>query len=249
MGLIGSIALARHDQTGMARAAGRVSSDDWAESGPEHPDCPFCADHLSKSTAIHDEVLFRDRLISVLPDLSPLCPGHMLAAARQHVLSMAELGPVALERIAAVLTRLSVTLAPEFGDYFVFEHGTPPREGTGGACIEHAHVHLLPLEATMFDRMVSALDWEPIPEYKDLAGFQHAGYAYLGIKGSHYVYANPDIGSQWIRRQVGATLNREDWDWALSDSGHDLRRTLDSGRRALGRSRRSILRVSGLPRA
>jgi diadenosine tetraphosphate (Ap4A) HIT family hydrolase len=250
MGLVGSIALARRDPTSPAKAAGRIWCSGWTESGGEHADCPFCAGQLDKSTAMHDEVLFRDALLSVVPDRGALCPGHLLAASRLHVLSMAELGSSALERIGATLTRLCAALTPEFGDYFVFEHGTPPDAGTRGACIDHAHVHLLPLEARMHDQMVSALNWKPITGYEQLARFRQTGYAYLGIKGSHFVYPDPDIGSQWIRRQVGAALNRDDWDWALSHSHHDLQKTLESGRRALRRSRRRpIRRLSGLPHA
>jgi diadenosine tetraphosphate (Ap4A) HIT family hydrolase len=248
MGLVGSIALARRDLTSPAKTAKRISCTGGAGSSAEHPDCPFCAGHLDTSTAIYDEVLFRDALVSVVPDLSPLCPGHLLAASRRHVLSMAELGPSALERIGSTLTTLCAALAPEFGDYFFFEHGTPPGESTRGACIDHAHVHMLPLEATMFDRLVLALDWQPIKDYAELARFQQAGYAYVGIKGSHFVYPNPDIGSQWIRRQVGAALDRDDWDWGLSHSSHDLQKTLESGRRALRCSRRSIRRPFSLHR-
>jgi diadenosine tetraphosphate (Ap4A) HIT family hydrolase len=194
-------------------------------------------------------VLFRDKLISVLPDVSPLCPGHLLAASRRHALSMAELGSSALERIAATLTGLCVKLAPHFGDYLIFEHGTPPGDSSRGACIEHAHVHMLPMEARMFDQLTSALNWEPISDYMDLARFQDVGYAYLGIKGSHFVYLKPEIGSQWIRRQVCAVLGRDDWDWVLTESDLDLHVTLEGGRRALDNDRRSLSRLSRLLRA
>lgn len=245
MSLIGSSALGRRDRTTSAQRAVRTLSAGWETTSPGRPDCPFCESHLDRSTAAHDELLFRDRLISVLPDLSPLCSGHLLAASRRHVLSMAELGPSALEHIAPTLTGLCAKLTPEFGshgDYFIFEHGTPPGDGSRGACIEHAHVHMLPMDALMFDQLTSALDWEPISELKDLARFRHVGYAYLGIKGSHYVYTNPGIGSQWIRRQVCAAVGRDDWDWALTESNLDLRTTLEGGRRVLDRRRRSLPR-------
>jgi len=162
---------------------------------------------------------------------------------------MAELGPPALGRIAVTLAGLSAKLAPEFGDhgdYLIFEHGTPPGGGSRGACIEHAHLHMLPTETLMFDQLTSALDWQPISEFKNLASFRRAGYAYLGIKGSHYVYPKPDIGSQWIRRQVCAALGRDDWDWALTESGLDLRTTLEGARRAFSGGRPSLAHLSRL---
>jgi hypothetical protein len=162
---------------------------------------------------------------------------------------MAELGPPALEHIAGTLSGLCTELAPEFGDYLIFEHGTSPGDGTRGTCIEHAHVHMLPLEAKMFDQLTSALRWEPISDYKSLARLRHVGYAYLGIKGSHFVYHNPDIGSQWIRRQVCAALGRDDWDWVLTESDLELRSTLEGGRRALDGRRQTLSRLSRLLRA
>jgi diadenosine tetraphosphate (Ap4A) HIT family hydrolase len=248
----GSTALARHDRARPAERSERALSAGWRASSPERPACPFCPEYLDQSTAAHDEIFFQDRIIRVLPDRSPLCPGHMLAAARRHVLSMAELGPSALEHIGATLTELCAKLGPEFrdcGDYFFFEHGTPPVADSGGTCIDHAHVHMLPMDARMFHRLIAARNWQEISEFRDLQDFQHVGYAYLGIKGSHYVYPKPDIGSQWIRRQVCAALDRDDWDWALTDSDLDLRATVEGGRHALARRRRSLPRLSRLLRA
>src|SRR5580704_5819432 len=217
------------DATRHARAKPLVSG-----TGPE--DCPFCVGHLGRSAELYDEVLFRDKLVNVVPDLSPLCPGHLLVAARQHVLSMAELGPTRLGKLALRLSDLGTKLSPEFvdqGNYFLFEHGTPQDRGGSGACIDHAHLHMLPMEDQMSDQLTSALSWQSIPRLKDLARFQGVGYAYLGIKGSHYVYPSSNIGSQWLRRQVCEALNRDDWDWALTKSDVELHETLERGRRAL----------------
>jgi diadenosine tetraphosphate (Ap4A) HIT family hydrolase len=236
----GSPARARCDQTSPAPQVVRTMSPSWQTSRRGQPNCPFCADNLDRSAAACDEILFRDRLISVVPDLGPLCPGHLLAASRRHVLSMGELGSSALERISATLTDLCTKLAPEFGDhggYLLFEHGTPPVDGSRGACIAHAHLHMLPMETLMFEQLTSVLNWQPISEFRDLARFARVGYAYLGIKGSHFIYPNPGIASQWIRVQVCAALGRSDWDWALTDSSLDLRATLEGARRALNRRR------------
>jgi diadenosine tetraphosphate (Ap4A) HIT family hydrolase len=219
-----------------AQRSRRASSAAEQTSRPERRDCPFCRERLDRSKAAHDEKLFSNGLVHVLPDLSPLCPGHLLTVARRHVLSMAGLGSVALADVASTVSMLCTDLSPEFGDYFLFEHGTPPDGSSHGACLDHAHIHMLPMESSMFDRLIEALPWESISRFEDLHRYEQDGYAYLGIKGSHYVYPNPDTGSQWIRRQVCAFLRRDDWDWALTQSNSELSRTLEVGRRLLSAS-------------
>jgi diadenosine tetraphosphate (Ap4A) HIT family hydrolase len=241
MSLIGSIALAcRHHWINPTRRRHRASTATRRATTAEQHDCPFCPECLDHSTDAHDERLFSDRLIDVLPDLSPLCPGHLLAVSRRHVLSMAELGSPALADLAKTLSRLRADLSPEFGDYFLFEHGTPPGGGSHGACIDHAHIHMLPMESRMFDRLTEALPWESISCFEELARYKQVGYAYLGIKGSCYVCPNPDTGSQWLRRQVCAALGRDDWDWALAQSHVELRLTIEGSRRMLSESHRSF---------
>ena len=110
----------------------------WHGSRTGRRDCPLCEGRIDQSAAAYDEILRRDKLINVLPDLAPLCPGHLLASSREHVLSMAQLGQGALERIEATLTELCGKLAPEFGDYFLFEHGTPPPDASAATSRERS---------------------------------------------------------------------------------------------------------------
>lgn len=244
MSLIGSSALSRRDQITPGDRPVRTPARGRLAPNAQSGDCPFCGAHLDRSKALYDQKLFCDRLINVVPDLGPLCPGHLLAASRRHVLSMAELGEAKLGDLARTLTRLTGALSPHFGDYFWFEHGTPPGTGGHGACIDHAHIHMLPMEAQMYDRLMHALPWQPISRFEDLARFQHVGYAYLGIKGSHYVFPAPEIGSQWIRREVGAVLGRDDWDWALTHGHPNLLATVAGTRQALPRRRYGPARFS-----
>ena len=187
--------------------------------------CPFCETRLSCSTAAHDRVLLQDRLIQVLPDLAPLSPGHLLVASRRHVLSMAQLGAQSLAEIEITLKSLCTELRYAFGEYFLFEHGTSP--DASGPCIDHAHIHMLPLATTMSDRLTSALPWRTLLRYESLSLYDDCGYVYLNICNRNYVSSGAFIGSQWIRQQVAIALRRDDWDWCLTRSAGELKKTLE----------------------
>jgi diadenosine tetraphosphate (Ap4A) HIT family hydrolase len=244
MSLTGSTVPCRRDRIGSNARLQRTSSVGRGVLSRERSDCPFCEKQLDRSRALYDEKLFGDGLINVVPSLGPLCPGHLLAASRRHFRSMAELNETTLAGMMRILSELTAKLRPQFGNYFYFEHGTPLGTGGHGACIDHAHVHMLPMELEMFDQLMDALPWESISCIEDLARFRPVSYAYLGIKGGHYVCPRPDIGSQWIRREVCAILSRDDWDWALTDGQSDLNATLAGTRQALGSRHRNFLPLS-----
>jgi diadenosine tetraphosphate (Ap4A) HIT family hydrolase len=244
MSVTGSTAPCRRDRIGSTGRPQRTSPVDGRVLSREYNDCPFCEEQLDRSKAPYDKKLFGDSLINVVPCLGPLCPGHLLAASRRHVRSMAELSEPALAGMIRIFSELTDKLRPQFGKYFYFEHGTPVGTGGHGACIDHAHTHMLPMELEMFDQLMDALPWEPISCIEDLARFRSVSYAYLGIKGKHYVCPKPDIGSQWIRREVCTVLNRDDWDWALTNGQSDLIATLTGTRNVLGSHHRDSLHLS-----
>lgn len=89
-------------------------------------------------------VLWGDDELFAIPDLAPLVPGHLLLVAVTHRLAFDGSAPpltAALERAKA---RVNTVYERIYGSRAIFlEHG-PGLPGTGGACIDHAHLHCLP---------------------------------------------------------------------------------------------------------
>jgi diadenosine tetraphosphate (Ap4A) HIT family hydrolase len=191
------------------------------------PGCSFCAGHLSSSQDPHDRVLATGPRVRLLPTLGMLTPGHLLITTNDHMLSMADLGSAGLADLTSWLAHIGCVLAELFGQYLFFEHGTSTQDGSS-TCIEHAHIHLLPLADQLNSKLKSALDWTTLPSYEHLAKYASHSYLYLGFTDSHFVCVKPAVGSQWIRRQVAQALGRDDWDWCLTDDGYELERTLKS---------------------
>jgi hypothetical protein len=107
----------------------------------------------------------------------------------------------------------------------MFEHGTSP-ESLSSSCVAHAHIHLLPCTQDLKCRLRSALPWRPVRDYASIHDIAGEDYAYLRISDEHLIVRDPRVESQWIRRQVAATLNRDDWDWCLTKDARELQQTL-----------------------
>lgn len=191
----------------------------------ESVDCPFCSENLLNSSDLHDSVLAAGPGVQLLPTLGMLVPGHLLVISNEHLLSMADLGQDALARVSAWLTQTENILSRAFGSYVRFEHaGTA--DGCNSACVDHAHIHLLPLGDVFAEKMKAALDWTSLPNYEALPEHVQNGYSYLGVAERHFVYSG-FLESQWIRRRASNFLGRDDWDWYLTRDKDDLQKTLE----------------------
>lgn len=196
---------------------------------PEVNDCPFCGisngprSSFDLSTPIdeHGDVLLR-------PDLGMLMPGHLLAITEGHLTSFAQLGSERLRVVDELLNSYETTLAQQFGKYFRIEHGSDNIKMRGsGACIDHAHTHLVPADEDVGPYIQDQLPWQELDSYEDLSEFKGSPYVYLGRLAMHYVIPDPRLNGQWVRRQVAAVRGLEHWDWALFDSSNEIHATFD----------------------
>jgi len=190
--------------------------------------CPFCDSSSHRGIEFGFSFPLDDEGdVYITPDHGMLMPGHLLAVTEKHLTSFAQIKEDRLSAVDWRLSRLEKSLAPQFGSYFRLEHGSDNLNGNGsGACIEHAHTHLVPADEDIGDHIQDALLWERLDEYEDLAEFRGSPYVYLGRLATHYVAANPKLPGQWVRRQIAEVRGLDNWDWALMDSTEDRRETL-----------------------
>lgn len=211
-------------ELGTSGRADDVTSTHWTPDVTA--DCPFCSPHLTSSQDPHDQVLAVGPGVILLPAQGMIAPGHLLVATWNHLLGMSSLSPSALTDVCSWVARTQAALEETFGRYLLFEHGSSA-EGTSAACIDHAHIHMLPLADEMGRDLVSDLPWTQLQEYSLLADYAGVDYAYLGLDNHHYALPSPSFPSQWIRRRAAEVLGRDDWDWCLTRDASELEQTLD----------------------
>lgn len=155
----------------------------------------------------------------LIPDISPVVPGHSLLITRIHVSCFADL-PSAMRRdLQTTLERAVALVRASHGESLLFEHGSATPHARTGACVNHAHIHLLPTHTPAHHAMsqfggVTAID-AALPSHGLGCG---RGRNYLWCRspaGGGYVLANleRDVPCQFIRRVVARYHGVEDWQW------------------------------------
>lgn len=112
-------------------------------------DCVFCEENrfiLNENLElnIHDWIIYEDENVFITPDIAPVVEGHFLIVANKHIDSFAN---------GNIKTYQSVIKAKEYlkkkiyqsEKVLFFEHGAVIPHMSGG-CIDHAHIHAIPLK-------------------------------------------------------------------------------------------------------
>jgi len=189
----------------------------------EHPStgCPFCPNdrfHLRRCLGLPGpgSVLLANPEAFIFPDVAPLMIGHMLVVTGKHYLNIGTLHPPTLSSVLELQRHVSHFYQDVYGVAGVFcEHG-PQRSGEAGSCIDHAHLHCLPLDRRLVDSVeqiltpgVSALLEElpgTVPLDKSYIYFQH------GLETGR-LYTAAVLPSQFCRQATAALLGLSSWRW------------------------------------
>lgn len=187
--------------------------------------CPFCAANLQGSISPFDQVITSAPNLKVIPALGMLVPGYFLAISEEHHLSFADLEETQLAELERSLLDVTGRLATVFGEYFIFEHGSCSTSRSG-ACIDHAHFHLVPLAEDLGKSLAASMPWRELQSFSDLHQFSGTPYAYLRQRGHHLVMRDPELPSQWLRQKIASFLGHDLWDWAIEAGADNLETSL-----------------------
>ena len=100
----------------------------------------------------------------------------------------------------------------------IMEHGAIARCQRGGACIDHAHLHPMPLAADLYPILSRRFSFNGLESISDVRRFKDAQISYLyyqreGLQ-SQAVALSHDVPSQHLRRVACEALGEPDlWDW------------------------------------
>jgi diadenosine tetraphosphate (Ap4A) HIT family hydrolase len=100
----------------------------------------------------------------------------------------------------------------------IMEHGALSRCQRGGSCIDHAHLHLMPLAADLYPTLSERFPFGELGSISEVRRFKDAQIPYLyyqreGLR-SHGVGLPQDVPSQMLRRMACQALGQPDlWDW------------------------------------
>lgn len=193
---------------------------------PVETGCTFCEQFSSPIHRKHiveelgpdfSREIYSDDHFVVVAALGQLIEGWLLVIPRNHFASISSLPRGLQDQFMTLINRVLTALQPHYGETVIFEHGSVTQRGRSGACIEHAHMHIVPRVFDIIPQLslyfelttVSGLSalWKN-PLHDDYLYFQSSpGSAYLTMPRC-------SLPCQFFRRLIAAATNRRDkWDW------------------------------------
>ncbi len=154
----------------------------------------------------------------VVPSLGALVPGHVLILPKRHYYSVGEIADTDLAQFELLTQRVQSLLLRLYGSCSSFEHGCVEGVGKAGACIDHAHLHMLPLKTDLREGIQSRFGpGAEIHRFSELGQYVSQQIPYLYYRspnGSSRAYEALQAPSQFFRQLIYATAHTTaPWDW------------------------------------
>ena|SRR5215469_12200205 len=170
---------------------------------------------------------------ALMVDISPLVEGHILVVTRQHHLNFATGMLEHPAEAIGVIESARDWVRETYGSVALFEHGTTSGSSGAGSCIDHAHVHVLPVAAAgLIDVMRGdELELEAPGDIASWMSIADAQRPYLLCSDGRSLVVSFPVRTarrQYLRSAAAHLLGIPDpeWDWAAFIRKDLLRETV-----------------------
>ncbi len=192
------------------------------EIAVQHDGCRLCW-ALSETGQRYpvNSILYNTETYALIPALGALVPRYVMLVAKDHCNSAATLPSGKLEILGQHLDDVIALLKRKFpsSEWVVFEHGTTLQCGVKACCVDHLHLHLVPIGMDLAAELSRRLQCEPrhlgsLTELEQLNG-ETANYIYLrNPDNKSYVFTPESYSSQLVRQVIATRVGRENtWNW------------------------------------
>lgn len=204
-------------------------AEPWGRDEPGR-DCVLCPPLRFRLNAMADlpgaaSVLASDAAFLLMPDLAPLTDGHLLLVTRAHLTCAGAFDEPTWERALRWRDHVAALYRAAYrtGDLVLLEHGPGTPQG-GGACVDHAHWHLLPgvrgVRAAVEGRGLPGTSARDASLRTALRARHRAGRSYLLVEegGAATVHPGDGVRSQFLRWSVTAAAGGPDGPWRWQET-------------------------------
>ncbi len=204
--------------------------------------CPFCRELQTGKppdycdSDINSRILHETDRFVVIPDISPLVPGHVMIVPKAHILCYGAVEAAARDEFLAVVNATRGILKEHYGPSVILEHGTCSLDDVADH-VSHAHLHIVPaaidirdalgnFNTTMIASLTELSDWaardEPYIYFESCTGERMVADRLSGLL------------RLFFRREIARQIGIPDplWDWRRHILSDNLRSTLETLRHA-----------------
>jgi diadenosine tetraphosphate (Ap4A) HIT family hydrolase len=183
-------------------------------------DCLFCSiPEMSNPSNPEDEIIDESENFYAKAALGHFVFGYTLIISKEHFPSFAYVPEHQFPELEVfrdhVLDKLHNLCQHPIT---ILEHGAINRCQRGGSCIDHAHLHLMPLAVDLYPILSERFSFGELESMSEVRRFKDAQISYLyyqkeGLR-SHAVELSQDVPSQLLRRIACEALGEPElWDW------------------------------------
>ena len=198
--------------------------------------CPFCRELQSGTLPdfcdadIGSRILHETKRFVVIPDISPLVPGHVMIVPKAHILCFGALETAAREEFSSLVNATRAILKEHYGPSVILEHGTSSVDQVADH-VTHAHLHIVPAAIDIRDALLN-FNTKTIAGLSDLSSWaaRDAEYIYFESCAGERFVADRIVGIKrlFFRREIAKQIGIPDplWDWRQHILTDNLRSTM-----------------------
>lgn len=190
--------------------------------------CPFCSandkivsEGFRRVTESWDgqpptEVIAVSNEFMLIHDAAPVDIGHVLLITKSHVKSFLRYwNEKNLELARFIVAVENELLSTKSRRLVVFEHGMGDNCPTDRQCVEHAHLHLLPLDCELVgDLSELGVEFKELQFGELFPNVEDSQYLFLrDTDGSRYIAIDESFPKQALRRVMAKRLNEKFFSW------------------------------------
>jgi len=191
-------------------------------------------------------ILYETDNFFVVPTVGQIgIEGYLLICSKEHFIGVGGMPEKYQQELEETIKKTRNVLSKTYNsDVLVFEHGPRIACYRGGGCLDHSHLHLVPVsEDIMEPLVVHLLRGLQLKEYYKLeriSGFdrlkeiydkQESSYLFIETaKLERYTTeVNFQIPSQYLRQIVASKIGKiNDWDWRIKPDNETFERTIEN---------------------
>jgi ATP adenylyltransferase len=180
-------------------------------------DCCFCPNLVSARTPdFWNKALLETANFVAIPSLGSLVEGWLLIVPKKHFICMGALPVELLGELRRTKDAVASALMRRYGEVCAFEHGPHSSNRQIGCGVDHAHLHILPLD---FDLKQAAEPFMPPDARWEAGDFDTCRAVFADDRDYHYIEqplgcgriaTSCGLGSQIFRKAIAAHLGVPD---------------------------------------
>jgi len=177
--------------------------------------CSFCSIDADNPAILpwYNIPLLQTEHFVVVPSIGAVVPGWVLVLPKVHALSIAEVPRDQRNELKVLIKCTKNLVEKQFGRATLFEHGASTRDSLIGCGVDHAHLHIVPLQFSLISLALSdkVVSWVKRTHAPHDINDMHSDYLLISEDSFTCVIGHlQQPQSQYFRRLIANALGVPD---------------------------------------